>query len=101
MELLEAEGFVPHVFASCEDFLDHFHPAGDACLLLDVQMSGMDGIELLETLGQREHHLPVIVISGNGDMITKARALNAGAVAFFVKPINVHQLIESIRAQCP
>lgn len=100
MELLKAEGFDPHVFASCEDFLDHFHPAGDACLVLDVQLSGMDGIELLETLGKRQHHLPVIVISGNGDKITRARALNAGAIAFFDKPINVDQLVNSIRAQC-
>jgi FixJ family two-component response regulator len=97
-ELLEIEGFEPKGYASCEEFLDHFHPASDACLLLDVRMPGMDGIELLETLGRRQHHLPVIVMSGNEDTITKARALRAGAATFLDKPLNVDQLMKSIEA---
>lgn len=98
VELFEIGGFEPRGYASCEDFLDHFHPAGNACLLLDVQMPGMDGIELLETLGQRPHHLPVIVMSGNEDTITKTRALCAGAATFLDKPLNVEQLMKSIEA---
>lgn len=98
MELLGIEGFAPQGYASCEEFLDHFHPAGDACLLLDVQMPGMDGIELLETLGRRQHHLPVIVMSGNEDTITKTRALRAGAADFLDKPLNIDQLIKSLEA---
>ncbi len=97
-EMLELEGFDPQGFASSEEFLDHFHPAGDACLLLDVRMPGMDGIELLETLGRRQHHLPVIVMSGNQDATTKARALRAGAADFLDKPLNVDRLIESLEA---
>lgn len=98
LELLEIEGFAPQAYASCEEFLDHFHPAGDACLLLDVQMPGMDGIELFETLGRRQHHLPVIVMSGNEDAITRTRALRAGAADFLDKPLNVNQLIKSLEA---
>lgn len=96
-ELLQAEGFATQTFPSSEDFLDHFHPAGDACLLLDVQLGGKDGIEFLETLGHREHHLPVIVMTGNGDRITKTRALAAGAAAFLDKPLDAEHLIDTIR----
>lgn len=58
----------------------------------------MDGLEFLKTLGRRQHHLPVVVMSGNDDKLTKVRALHAGAAAFLDKPLNVEQLINSLEA---
>ena len=96
-ELLEEEGFEIETFPSGEAFLNHFHPGGKSCLLLDVQLPGKSGIELLKTLGHRDHHLPVIVMTGNGDRITKSRAFEAGAAAFLEKPLDVDQLIDTLR----
>lgn len=95
--LLESEGFVVVAFASGEAFLAHFHPSGDACLVLDLALPGTSGLELLEMLGKRQHHLPIIVVTGNADLRVRARALDLGAAAVFVKPSDPVLLVESIR----
>lgn len=95
--LLEAEGFSTEAYSSSEAFLAHFHPGGDVCLLLDLELAGKSGLELLQLLGSRRHHLPVIVITGNADLRVRARALDLGAEAVFVKPSDPDVLIETIR----
>jgi FixJ family two-component response regulator len=95
--LLESEGFEAAAFASGEAFLAHFHPAGDACILMDLELPGKSGLELLETLAAREHHLPIFVITGNADLRMRAKALDLGAVAVFVKPSDPAMLIATIR----
>jgi len=95
--LLESEGFEVSAFASGDAFLAHFHPGGDACLLLDLGLPGTGGLELLEILAAREHHLPVFVVTGNADLRVRARALDLGASAVFVKPSDPTLLIETIR----
>jgi FixJ family two-component response regulator len=95
--LLESEGFNVAAFSSGEAFLAHFHPAGDACLVLDLALPGQSGLELLEILGARAHHLPVFVFTGNADLRVRAKALDLGAEAVFVKPSDPRLLIETIR----
>jgi len=95
--LLESEGFEAVAFRSGDAFLAHFHPVGTACLLLDLGLPGTGGLELLEILGSREHHLPVLVITGNADLRVRARALDLGATAVFVKPSDPDLLIATIR----
>jgi two-component system CheB/CheR fusion protein len=95
--LLESEGFAAVAFSTGEAFLAHFHPGGDACVLLDLELPGKSGIELLEMLAAREHHFPVFVITGNADLRLRARALDLGAAAVFVKPSDPTLLIDTIR----
>jgi FixJ family two-component response regulator len=95
--LLESEGFAAVSYRSAEEFLAHFHPDGGVCLLLDLDLPGKNGLDLLEILGARSHHLPVIVITGKADIRARARALDLGAAAVFVKPANPDVVIATIR----
>lgn len=95
--LLESEGFAVVPYGSAEDFLAHFHPDGSACLLLDLELPGKNGLELLEILGARPHHVPVIVITGKADLGARAQALDLGAAAVFIKPANPDVVIATIR----
>jgi FixJ family two-component response regulator len=95
--LIESEGFSAVPYPSAEAFLAHFHPGGSACLLLDLELPGKNGIELLEILGARLHHLPVIVITGKTDLEVRARALDLGAAAVFAKPANADMVIATVR----
>lgn len=96
--LLEGEGFSIEAFPSSEAFLNHFHPAGLACLLLDVQLPGKSGIELLDLLQHRGHHIPVIVMSGLTDTRTRRRAIELGAAAFLEKPFDADELIDTVHS---
>ncbi|MHB1034286.1 MAG: response regulator transcription factor [Pirellulales bacterium] len=84
-------------FASAAEFLNAFDPAQSGCLLVDVRMPGMSGIELLDVLASRSVSLPVIMISGHGDVPMAVRVMKAGAVAFLEKPFRDHELWESIQ----
>jgi len=95
--LLESEGFDALPYATGDAFLAHFHPGGDVCLVLDLALPGTSGLELLEMLGKRQHHLPIIVVTGNADLRVRARALDLGAAAVFVKPSDPVLLVETIR----
>ena len=94
--LLEAEGFAVASYASSEQFLKHFHPAGNACLMLDLGLPGRSGIELMQILGARRHRLPVIVITGTADGSLHSRARELGAAAVLVKPTDPEELIASV-----
>jgi two-component system response regulator FixJ len=95
--LLEAEGFDVASFASSEQFLAQFHPHGSACLVLDLELPGKSGIELMRILGARQHHLPVIVITGQANRNMHAHARALGAVHVFTKPTDPDLLIASVR----
>ena len=66
--MLEDDGRVVETYASCEAFLDAFHPDKSACLLIDAYLPGMSGLELLEKLHDDGHRLPAIMITGNSDV---------------------------------
>ena len=94
--LLECEGLETREFASCREFLDADGAEGD-CLILDVHLPGMSGIELLETMRRRGDMLPVIVISGRIDAMTRNRARTAGALAVVEKPYQVEEVLDLVR----
>ena len=95
-ELLEACGFVTKTFASAEEFLDHGAPSQVDCLLLDIHLGGMSGIELRRRLKISNATLPVIFITALDDEDTRAQAQQAGRVAFLRKPYSARQLVDAI-----
>ena len=84
-------------YESAEHFLDHFDSTQPGCLLLDVRMPGVSGLELLEQLGQDNVHMPAIVMSAYGDVPMVVRAMKAGALNFLEKPCRDQQLWEAIQ----
>ena len=94
--LLECEGLETREFASCREFLDADGAESD-CLILDVHLPGMSGIELLETMRRRGDMLPVIVISGRIDAMTRNRARAAGALAVVEKPYQIEEVLDLVR----
>ena len=102
MALLEPEGFLIHAFSSVDEFLSELEEntpenAAGACVLLDLNMPGKGGIDLLATLAERDCGLPIVVLTGNIDEKTRLRALQSGAVAFLEKPVDADRLIETLR----
>jgi two-component system, LuxR family, response regulator FixJ len=95
--LLECEGYETRGFASGREFLAAGGAGEGDCLILDVHMPGMSGIELLETMRRRGDMRPVIVISGRTDAWTRKRAHAAGALAVVDKPYQVRELLELVR----
>jgi two-component system, LuxR family, response regulator FixJ len=84
------------LFASAQEFLDAWKPGPPACLVLDVRMPGMSGIELLERLRGMHAPLPVIVMTGHGDVAMAVRAMKAGALDFIEKPFNDQTLLDLV-----
>ncbi len=95
--LIESVGLKVEVYATAGEFMLNYYPGRSGCLLLDVRMPGMSGLELQEHLVRRQIHIPVIIITGHGDVPMAVRAMKAGAVDFIEKPFNDELLLESIR----
>jgi len=97
-DLLEAVSLPVLGFASAEEFLRSGKQRATACLIVDVRMPGMSGLELQENLNAEGCRIPTIFITAHGDAKMRAQALRAGAVEFLTKPFNDEVLIESVRA---
>lgn len=95
---LTKRGYRVEVFESAEIFLEKFQPNRVACLVLDIRMGGMSGTDLQEYLSSREITLPIIFVTGHGDIPMSVRAIKAGAVDFLEKPYPVDQLTGLIDA---
>jgi two-component system CheB/CheR fusion protein len=95
-EVLDGHGRTAHAFASAEAFLAAYHPGGEGCLLVDAHLPGMSGIELLQALRARGDNLPVILITGDGDIGLAVAAMRAGACEFIEKPVGRADLLASI-----
>lgn len=95
--LISSVGMRVECFGSADEFLASHHAGGAGCLLLDVRMPGMSGLELQEVLVDRGITLPVIIITGHGDVPMAVRAMKAGAVEFIEKPFNDELLLDAIR----
>ncbi len=95
--LLEADGFRVAAYASAEAFLKREAIDGHACLLADVRMPGMDGLELLGRLADQRSVMPVIMITGHGDVPMAVRAMKLGAVDFIEKPFDPEVILASVR----
>jgi two-component system response regulator FixJ len=94
--LLSSIGYETESFGSARQFLDGFDPPGAACILLDVSMPGMDGLTLLESMGSARQGVPVIMVTGHGDVPLAVRAMQAGAADFVEKPFEEDRLLQSI-----
>jgi len=95
--LLESYSMPVEDYPACPEFLEHFHEEDAGCLVLDLHLPVMSGLEFMETFRARLKNLPVILITGRGDPATKARALEAGAIAFIEKPFEDERLLDTIR----
>jgi two-component system response regulator FixJ len=98
VRLLRSEGLVAVAYETALAVLNAAPSLSSGCILLDLQMPGMDGLELLARLGELGIELPVIVVTGHGDVPTAVRAMKAGAVDFIEKPIDETQLFAAIDA---
>src|SRR5215469_9491269 len=95
--LLEARKYVAKTYASAEAFLAAHPGAPLGCAIIDVRMPGMDGIALLNRLRERGHALPVIVVTGHGDIPLAVQAMKAGAVDFVEKPYANQTIIDAVQ----
>jgi len=95
--LLDSVNLASKVFNHGSDFLKNFKPEQSAgCLLLDIRMAGLGGLELQEELNVRNNTLPIIFMTGHGDVPMAVRAMKAGAFEFLTKPFNNQILLELI-----
>jgi FixJ family two-component response regulator len=97
-DLLRELGLAVEVFASAEDFLASGHLGQTRCLLLDVAMPGMSGVELYEELARRGHAIPVVFITAQQDDRLRARVLAAGAVECLRKPFGEAALLNAVNS---
>jgi FixJ family two-component response regulator len=95
--LVESAGYAPLMFSSAEEFLQSGTLVGARCLITDVRMPGINGIELQRRVRMERPDLPVIFISAHNDDETRRRAFNEGAASFLYKPFDAGELLEAIR----
>ncbi len=97
-ELVESVGLRAEGYASAFAFLDGFQPRHSGCLVLDVRMAAMSGLALQERLNELGFRIPVIMLTGHGDVPMAVQAMKAGAVDFIQKPYRDQALLDSINA---
>ena len=95
--LISSVGLHVETFGSAQDFLDVYDPTRPGCLLVDVRMPGMSGLELQKRLAENPHCLPVIVVTGHGDVQMAVRAMKDGAFDFIEKPYNDQILLDLVQ----
>jgi RNA polymerase sigma factor (sigma-70 family) len=95
--MLSLQGYATATFASAEDFLRILQPELRGCVVADIRMPGMSGLELQQTLHSRLPHLPVIVVTAHGDVAAARQAFLADAVDFIEKPFEPGQIIAAIQ----
>lgn len=95
--MIEQEGYRVNAFASGNAFLAAYQPAMPACLLLDLKMPGLGGLEVQEALAKQNDLIPIVFLTGHGSIPTGVKAIKAGAVDFLTKPITRDALISSLR----
>ena len=96
--LFESADFDAEVFASAEEFLSAGHLGESACLVLDVQLPGMSGIDLQNRLRADGNNITIIFITAHPDEYTRELAMRDGAIRFFSKPFNGKDLLRAVRA---
>jgi len=95
--LIKSAGISVESYASAGEFLDGYDPKRPGCLVLDIRMPGMNGLELQEKLVSKQIKIPVIIITGHGDVPTAVRAIKKGVVDFVEKPFDDHIILDRIR----
>ncbi len=94
--LLKSVGLRVQTFASAQEFLAAKRPDAPACLVLDVRLPGLSGLDLQRELAEADIHIPIIFITGHGDIPMSVRAMKAGAVEFLTKPFRDQDLLDAI-----
>jgi FixJ family two-component response regulator len=94
--LLKAAGYRTEAYASAREFLQRWKGDEVACLVLDVQMPDLNGMELQQVLARSDHPLSIVFITGHGDIPTSVRAMKAGATDFLSKPFDEKDLLDAI-----
>ena len=95
--LMRSLGYNASTFGSADEFLKSEQVSNTSCLVADLQMPGLSGIDLQDWLIARGHRIPIIFITGHPNDNVRARAMKAGAIGFLVKPVDVDQLIGCIK----
>jgi FixJ family two-component response regulator len=95
--LLTSVGLAAEVFASAQAFLAARRPDAPGCLVLDVRLPGLSGLDLQRELGEADASLPIIFLTGYGDIPMSVRAMKAGAVEFLTKPFREQDLLDAVR----
>jgi len=95
--LIQTEGWQAETFASAQDFLNHPRAALPSCLILDVSLPGLNGLELQQRVAAERNDMPIIFITGHGDIPMTVRAMKAGAIEFLTKPFSDEALLHAIR----
>jgi FixJ family two-component response regulator len=96
--LIRCEGWQPQTFSSAQSFLDHPRALVPSCLVLDVSLPGLNGLELQKRVADERTDMPIIFITGYGDVPMTVQAMKAGAVEFLTKPFSDDVLLSAIRA---
>ena len=94
--LIGTAGWLPVTFASAQDFLDHPRVSAPSCLVLDVSLPGLDGLELQDRVAVDRPDMPIIFITGHGDVPMTVRAMKAGAAEFLTKPFGGDVLLAAV-----
>ena len=97
-DLMESAGLAARCFGSAEEFLKSDLHGKAACLIVDIRMPKMSGLELQARLKQEECNIPIIFITAHGDARMRIRAMREGAVEFLAKPFDHHLLLKRVRA---
>lgn len=95
--LIDADGLRVEAYGSACAFLDQYQAARPGCLILDMRLPDLGGLDLLERLADRNSLLPVIILTGHGDVPAAVHAMKVGAMDFIEKPFNARQLLDRIR----
>jgi FixJ family two-component response regulator len=96
--LIRNAGFRVHTFESARDFLCYKRPDGPACLVLDVRLPGLSGLDLQKELRQSGKQVPIVFLTGHADIPMTVRAMKAGAAEFLTKPVSKRSLLDAIQA---
>ncbi len=94
--LMQSVGLEVEVFNSAQDYLQQFDINQCGCLIIDVRMPGMSGLDLQAQLAAEKYHPPIIIITGHGDVPMAVKAVKAGAVDFIEKPFNNQEMLDSV-----
>jgi len=95
--LIRSVGLGAETFPSAKAFLEHTGPDRPACLVLDIRLPGPSGLDLQEALSRAGRDVPIVFITGHGDVPTTVRAMKGGAIDFLQKPFDDHELLDCVR----
>jgi FixJ family two-component response regulator len=95
--LIRSVGLRVELFASAQEFVQSQHPDAPSCLVLDVRMPGLSGLDLQKQTSEADLEIPIIFITGHGDIPMSVRAIKAGAVEFLTKPFRDQDLLDAIQ----